>query len=157
MKTYLENSLHLMPPKEIMLFRRIEMIIDALPDIIDLGEKNGEPIIMSCHMLARAASKVFNLKYVDGHYHLDHFAHSWLVTPMGNIIDLYPVATIGGPLLVLCCREFLTPGRQFYVPRSARFTSKGIGFGQPWFRRAVRILIRELKKAAAECGCSFLL
>jgi hypothetical protein len=62
---------------------------------------NDDPI--SCHTLARAVVQcVPSLTLVDGHVRAGgyRFNHSWTITGGGNIIDVYPIAAIGGPFLM---------------------------------------------------------
>lgn len=133
MKPYVLSKLS---KEEIELFEKIRRAVNDLPDV-DLGKnEDGENLILSCHILARAIAKVFHLQYVDGHFY-PYYQHTWLLTPTGNIIDVYPVAVLGGPILM----DRLV-ARHFYKKRSllnddARKLS---------FRRAVRRITEELKK-----------
>lgn len=80
------------------LFRKVQRVIDLLPDI-ELATEDGEKIELSCHLLSRAIGKCFDLTVETGKYH-EIYEHSWLRTRSGRIIDVYPVATLGGPLLI---------------------------------------------------------
>lgn len=65
----------------------------------ELGlDENGREILLSCHILARAVGKVFPVTVRDGHF-AGSFQHSWLETEHGNVVDVYPVAMIGGPIM----------------------------------------------------------
>lgn len=71
------------PQENLELFEKIKMAVTAMPDI-DLGkDEEGEEIILSCHILARAIAKLFSLKFVDGYFH-PNYNHSWLLTPTGK-------------------------------------------------------------------------
>lgn len=58
-----------------------------------------------CHELARAVGKLLRLRVVDG-YVVETFGigdHSWLLTPAGNILDVYSIAQI--PMVQLIHQE----------------------------------------------------
>jgi len=132
-------ALKLLPSEEVVLFRKIERVINLLP-AINLGTEDGEEIYLSCHMLARALGTVFNLQVADGH--AIAYEHSWLVTKHGNILDVYPIATIGGPLLIDGGTLY---ARQIYKRCTAKEISSGC-FGKPWFRNSVRKIERQIRK-----------
>ncbi len=145
MTFYIEKRL---PKEEVVLFHQIRTAVVNLPDP-DLGfypHNNpfspGEKILVSCHMLARAVAKVFKLRYKDGNFLDSSLRHSWVLTPEGNIIDLYPVATLGGPILVDNVHSIFS--LRMYVPCVARKVSEGT-FSSVWFLRGVRTLMRELR------------
>jgi hypothetical protein len=126
--------------EEFGIFERIRELVNILPDI-DLGKnEDGEEIILSCHMLVRAVAKIFHLKVIDG-YFAKSYDHSWLVTPRGHLIDVYPVATLGGPTLM--DGQWLSPSRRLYERTSSRKLSRG-RFGKNSFRRSVRRITRAL-------------
>lgn len=87
------------PKDDVVMFEKIGTAVRALPDV----DENGEEIILSCHILARALAQVFSLEFKDGYFY-PNFEHSWLVTPRNNIIDAYPVGMLtgsnGGPILI---------------------------------------------------------
>ncbi len=129
------------PEEELALFERVKAAVQEMPDI-DLGvDERGRKVILSCHMLARAVSRVFGLEYADG-YFCRSYQHSWNVTKDGHIIDVYPVATIGGPLLV--DGQVASPARTLYTKTSAKTMSRG-RFGQNSFRRSVSRIVHALK------------
>jgi hypothetical protein len=86
---------------------------------VDLGTykkgPNTEPYPVSCHMMTRAIADILpQLRVVDG-YFMRNNEHSWLATEDPNfIIDVYPVCTIGGPLLVFI--GGISPMRELYRP-----------------------------------------
>lgn len=128
-------------PEDIVLFNKIKTAVSNLPDI-DLGKDDkGKKIILSCHILGRAIAKVFSLKYVDGYYY-PNFDHTWLLTENGNLIDVYPVATIGGPIMIVGNPHLYTP--VYWLYKKKRLT--GRGFGKWWFRRAVNKMVTELQE-----------
>jgi hypothetical protein len=121
--------------EDISVFEEIRKAILGLPDI-DLGvDEKGEKVILSCHILARAIAKVFSLKYVDG-YFIPNFSHSWVLSPNGHLIDIYPVAVLGGPILMVEDGG-ASPIRWHYKKASAKKVSRGL-FSKPSFRRSVR-------------------
>lgn len=96
MKCY--ASLHI-PPDELALFEKIEKVVQEMPEV-ELGrDENGREILVSCHMLTRALARFFPVECRDGYFG-DMFEHSWLVTRSGMTIDPYPMALVGGPILV---------------------------------------------------------
>lgn len=99
---------------DIQKFNEVKNAVSALPDL-DLGiyQKSGEKIILSCHILARAVGRVFELKCVDGKFY-PYFSHSWNETKEGNIFDVYPVAVIGGPTLM--SGDKCSPANFLYIP-----------------------------------------
>lgn len=122
-------------------FNQIREVLGLLPDI-DLGaDEKGERIVLSCHMLARAVSKVFHLKVADGFF-ARFYDHSWLVTPRGHIVDVYPVGILGGPILV-DGSGVLSPGRHLYKKKDPRRFAKG-QFSKNSFRRSVRRITKAL-------------
>jgi len=124
------------------LFNKIFKVINELPEI-DLGVDEYErKIELSCHILARATAKVFSQKYEDGYYFPNH-PHSWIRTQDGHLIDVYPVATIGGPILIV--EGINSPIRWQYEKTSANDISQG-NFSRSSFRRSVRRVEEEIKK-----------
>ncbi len=94
----------------LVLFNEIKKVFENLPEV-DLGKDDkGEEILVSCHMIARALAKIFSIKYKDGYF--GGCEHSWLIPEPGIIIDPYPVATVGGPILVIV--KYMTPWRYLY-------------------------------------------
>jgi hypothetical protein len=73
-----------------LLFRDIQLRLSTL--IIDN--------CISCHVIAEAVSRRWpQLKVKHGRF-MSAYEHSWLETKQRNIIDVYPIAIIGGPLLI---------------------------------------------------------
>ena len=103
--------------RELALFRVVEKTITRLPDINFGTDRDGQVIFLSCHILARAVGEIFGLKVCDGKY-FEIFDHSWNITPEGNLLDVYPVAALGGPIL----HDFSTP-----APASRLFVEKKLG------------------------------
>ncbi|TSC61490.1 MAG: hypothetical protein G01um101448_879 [Parcubacteria group bacterium Gr01-1014_48] len=132
--------------EDIALFEKIRSAVQAFPDI-DLGnDENGDHIMLSCHILARAIAHIFSLTCRDGYYY-PNYQHSWVETMYGNIIDVYPVGVIGGPILVhedpIC-----SPSRNLYIRKATKHISQG-RFSKASFRRSVRCistLLREQSK-----------
>jgi len=94
------HVLSLLPEEDVNLFLAIRKAVIGLPDI-DLGvnKATGEKTILSCHILAKAVAKLFSQKCMTG-YLYPSYQHSWILTKNGNIIDVYPVAILGGPLMI---------------------------------------------------------
>lgn len=106
---------NIIPIEDIQLFEKIKKLIAQLPNL-NLGvDENGDKIILSCHILARALAKVFpQLKVKDGLF-INIFDHSWLITRYGNFIDPYPVGMYGGPILIE--GSFGSPARKLYIQK----------------------------------------
>lgn len=101
----------LIPKEDQSLFTEIQKIFKKLPSDIDLGHKeNGDQILLSCHILARAVSNSFPLKLCDGSFSHKGYYHSWLETDK-SIIDIYPIGVIGGPILI----DKISPLSRFYL------------------------------------------
>lgn len=129
------------------LFHRIAKAVRNLPDDIDDGmlDLPNQRVILSCHILVRAVAKVYNLRYQDGFSPTTGFEHSWLLTLTENIIDVYPVGVMGGPIMIDS-----RVGRLTYLPKSTVSISCG-RFSQYWFRRAVKkvvVFLRDIDKSA---------
>lgn len=90
-----------LPAAEQQLLLRLSGAIAELPEL-DLGDtSDGSKVRISCHMLARACSRVYRIPFEDGYFY-PCFHHSWLRTAAGNVLDLYPVGTFPGtPLLMM--------------------------------------------------------
>ncbi len=133
------------PTEYFQLWRRLDHVIARLPDL-DLGrDQQGEPIVLSCHMLARALGRTFKLKVVDGEFGRG-FSHSWLMTGDQRwVIDPYPVGTMGGPLIVDATGAHM-PGSALY--RKRRKICKVLAFSSPEFRRSVNSIAAEVRKIA---------
>ena len=133
--------LRYIPAEDITLFQRIKDGLNKIPDDPDLGvSDDGDRVVVSCHMLARAVGMVFKLHHCDGYY-CGNFEHSWIMTPSENIIDVYPIAVIGGP--ILHCNGFIgCPARLLYTPKRI---SRG-RFNTSLFRRSVHIVADALSK-----------
>ncbi|MBI1755162.1 hypothetical protein HY250_02695 [Candidatus Azambacteria bacterium] len=88
------------PKEDIKIFREIRLVVEELPDVEFGKGPDGEPIVISCHMLTRALAEYFPVKAKDG-FMVNIWQHSWLETKGGFIIDPYPIALVGGPILVV--------------------------------------------------------
>ena len=97
-----------MPEEDVVLFKKIRKIVQALPDI-PLGGDHA----VSCHILARSLARFFPVEYHDG-YFCRRYRHSWLLTRNNHIIDPYPIAMFGGPVLLYYAPSVLSPWRQLY-------------------------------------------
>lgn len=104
-------SVSIAPREDLRLFNRIRRVVQRMPSP-DLGtDENGKKILLSCHMLARALARFFPVGCQDGYFG-GYCDHSWLVTTSGLIIDVYPVAVVGGPILVVT--GYSTPWDRLY-------------------------------------------
>ena len=139
MRPYVFGMMH---QDDVEVFDKVRKAVLLLPDEIDFGlDEKEEPIILSCHILARAVARAFSLKFKDG-YFCFHWQHSWIVAPHFNIIDVYPVAILGGPIMVSW--DFGSPRKMLYqaLPTKVVYKNK---FKQPSFLMAVEIVYSLLK------------
>ncbi len=98
MKTFTES---IVKQQELDIFKSIKKAVDSI-DKFPLPEKH----LISCHEICHAVAKIYPLRVETGYY-MPGFEHSWLMTasfgeqsPFDNIIDVYPVGTIGGPIFI---------------------------------------------------------
>ncbi|MDR1826359.1 MAG: hypothetical protein LBQ49_01550 [Rickettsiales bacterium] len=126
MKTYAEKDL---PKEDQKILYEIKNLIDSV-DEFDLDHE------MTCHEITYAVSNIFSLKKESGRYHAG-FYHSWLVTENGNIIDVYPWGTVGGPLLIAHQMQ----GRDFY--RAGEINGD---ISSDKFKKAVKIIEDALRQ-----------
>lgn len=139
MKAYAES---LIPEDDIALFRSIKRIVEGITEP-NLGvDEGGEPILLSCHMLARALAHLFPVTVEDGMF-AGIFSHSWLRTCNGNVIDAYPVGAVGGPMLIDGMR--FSPGKMLFKRASSHRVAPGL-FRKNSFRRSVRRVTRALRQ-----------
>ncbi len=100
MQTEMER---LVSERHMKLFRAIRHAVENLPEL-RLRAKNGKQVVLSCHMLARALAAIFPEDVIleDGWFLKPGMRHSWLrvLWDKGIIIDPYPVALLGGPIMV---------------------------------------------------------
>ena len=129
---------------EVGIFLKIKDVVERLPDI-NLG--NGEDDAVSCHMLVRALKSFFPVSVCDGCF-CERYEHSWLLTASGHIIDVYPVAILGGPILVDGVTRS-SPSRRLYKEDKDRY---GERFSQPGFENGVKLLKFEVGKILSVPG-----
>ncbi len=98
MKTRTE---YIVKQQELDIFKSIKRVLDSV-DKFNLPEDH----LISCHEICHAVAKIYNLRVETGYY-MPGFEHSWLMTtsfgeqsPFDNIIEVYPVGTIGGPIFI---------------------------------------------------------
>jgi hypothetical protein len=72
--------------EEIEAFRAASKMVDAIPSHPRLART------LRCHEVARAVSSILGLEVRDGLY--ARTQHSWLLTPAGNILDVYSVGRL---------------------------------------------------------------
>ncbi len=129
---------------EVALFEKISSAVRRMSDL-DLGsDQNGKSVLLSCHMLARAVARVFSLRVADGFLY-PRYQHSWVLTHEGHIIDVYPVAVLGGPILVEGKSSF-SPSKQHYLKAPRNFYRGR--FGKKDFRQGVNRIANELVKVS---------
>jgi hypothetical protein len=101
--------------EDLAVWLRIKNTMEGLPEI-DLGENEHGKILVSCHMICRAFAQFFPVICFDGIFGQAGWEHSWLETDSGRIIDVYPIAMAGGPVILLGPNSgFFTPWRSLYV------------------------------------------
>jgi hypothetical protein len=138
----------LMALEEVAFFRRIERLMHEMPEI-DLGiDRQGYEIVVSCHMVCRALAQLFpQLECQDGYFALKGVQHSWLILKEDFIIDPYPVAMVGGPIMV-DCRYFTTPWQSLYTPCEERFSCLSDPDLQKHVERVIEVMRSVLQVAA---------
>lgn len=132
------------PEDDLALFERVQKILHCF-ESPDLGtNESGEQIVLSCHMLSRAFTRILPVSVRDGAF-LTFYEHSWVETPSGYVIDVYPVGAVGGPLLY--DKGVYSPKSLMFTRASAKKISKG-RFDTPSFRRSVRRITKALEATA---------
>ncbi|MEY4744457.1 MAG: hypothetical protein RL272_402 [Candidatus Parcubacteria bacterium] len=129
------------PPDDLALFRNIRRVVRRLPDV-DLGiDGQGRRVPVSCHMLCRALAAHFPVPCRDGYFGEGAATHSWLATGAGSIIDPYPWAMVGGPVMVYALG--MSPWRALY--READLSTH---FGRlgPAFDRQVAMVAEAVRR-----------
>lgn len=100
MKPYMQS---LIRTEDLRLFREIESLINDMPEV-NLGvDATGKKVLVSSHMIAHALPNLFpRLKAQDGFFARRGQNHSWLTIRENRylIIDPYPIALLGGPIMV---------------------------------------------------------
>lgn len=107
-------ALQFIPKEDLLIFYEIENIVRLLPDMVLGKDRSGREMPIFCHVLTRALASIFKtLSVKDGFIGVgSHYEHSWLETNSGSIIDPYPFAAVGGPIIladVLFWRNFYGP------------------------------------------------
>jgi len=96
------HVLEYIPEEDLRLFARICSVVEKLPNH-DFGDPNLKQYkiknAISCHILARALASFFPVGVASGLIQ-NCWEHSWLITKNGFVIDAYPVALYGGPVIV---------------------------------------------------------
>lgn len=129
--------------EELFAWHYVRELISRVPDEIDLGSKpNGDKVIISCHMLCHALHVIVPTLRVEDGYYCKGYEHSWLLTSRGNIIDAYPIATLGGPLLLDATSCPFPPAEELYQ-RDNQISAQVVWLQhQPWFKEAFAKLVR---------------
>ncbi len=123
------------PQEDLELFGRVRSIIDSLYDVNLGADERGN----KCHIISRALSNVFKIRCHDGFFY-SRYRHSWVTTTNNNIIDIYPVASFGGPIMY--SNDPMSPARVLYKPDSTLCSS----FRNESFEQAVRIYTQFFKE-----------
>ncbi len=142
MKPYV---LSMLPKEDSELFYKIQLVVNDFPEVSFGKDEDGEELILSCHIFARAIGRVFNLPYVDGFFY-PSYQHTWLLTSNKNIIDVYPVAVLGGPILM--DGGYCAPAKWLYKKRRILCGKTK----KPSFRRALRMTEKIVREIVAKQG-----
>lgn len=105
------HAVEVAPLEDLALFHRIERIIQELQNL-ELSDTDGKRQSLSCHLLCPALAGFFPVEVRDGLL-LEEWEHSWLLTRNGLVIDPYPIAAVGGPLLL--DTRYSTPWTVLYM------------------------------------------
>jgi len=154
----------LVEQEDLDLLSKISKAVQGLPEI-NLGLKNnGEQVLLSCHILARACLEIFNVFGIvlcDGCFY-PNAEHSWLETKNENVIDVCPVGILTQNLNIepLLIHKVIKKG--LYIPNvegmdkfDARTGNciwgqttfeKTNGFKEAWFKKSVETITTILKK-----------
>jgi hypothetical protein len=126
---------------DLATYEEICRVVKLLPEI-DLGvDETGRKILLSCHLLARAIAKVFGLKYVDGFF-IPAYMHTWILNEAGNLIDVYPVGMLGGPIMYSHeALNYNCPSHRLYRKKRLNLKTR-----RSSFRRALTAVTREIRK-----------
>jgi len=124
--------------EEQQLLEDSKVIFKALPDIF-----SEQPV--SCYQVAEAFARHFNLPRVTGYFG-EIYEHSWLIAPGGNILDVYPVGVLGGPVLVACVEHEHCPGRVLYKENRDSWALARV-LNHREFEPNVAILLEAIAKA----------
>ena len=111
------HVLEYIPDEDLRIFKNIRLVGDKLPNhdsgnprLKDYKIKN----MLSCHLLAKALEHFFPVRAESGFIY-DKWEHSWLITRGGFVIDVYPIALFGGPVIVDASE--CSPWSRFYNQR----------------------------------------
>jgi len=126
------------------LFKKIKKLINRLPDMTFRFDQSGSEIIISCHLLARAVYAVWPEEFIGVRtgYFMDYFDHSWLITARGNVLDIYPVGCLGGPLLY----SGLESSPVFLMYRENGGVKITNGISEEKFNSCLKTLVQKIKE-----------
>ena len=137
--TYTERKIE---KEDLALFRKIEKVIN-LTELPDLGvNESGCKIDVSCHMVAEATSRIFDVEIRHGYFMIG-YEHSWVCTKNLNIIDVYPWGAVGGPLLI--ARQIVVEEGPIYISDESRDFRGYV----PEFDKAVDLVEASMREAAS--------
>lgn len=123
MKLYIELE-GALPAEISALIPSIRNWMSELPE----PDSHWEGKYWTCHGLCRAAKSVFELTdwlVCDGHFDQRGQEHTWLMLEKPNaqlILDVYPIALYGGPLLIDA--QECSPWREIYKLDPTEYTSR---------------------------------
>jgi hypothetical protein len=118
------------PPETHEVLASLRDWLGRLPD--RAGAKSDDGHLWSCHALVRAAKHRFGLSgwnVVDGYFGRVGNDHSWLSKRWKQtrfIIDVYPIASVGGPLFINA--DDMTPWFDLYRADPVRYADRVLRF-----------------------------
>lgn len=126
---------------DLSLWQEIRYIVEKLPDME--FELHGKSVGITAHMLVGALVQLFpdRLQVETGSF-LAGFNHSWLRTKSGNVIDVYPVGLLGGP--VLYSGDVDSPASVMYKPGISSGYFQGLR--PDWHRSCVQRIVDAIKQ-----------
>lgn len=128
-----------------IMFFQIREVVNEMPEV-DLGlDSEGQKKLVSCHMLARAIANFFLVEVHDGYFFKAGYAHSW-ISARSILIDVYPIAVIGGPFLV--DKSCFNPWYNLYVDQKLNilfFNPEDKGFKED-VEKVTEIVGQTIKK-----------
>ena len=141
------HVLEYLTEEDLRLYTKVCFVVEKIPNM-DFGDERLARFkiknAISCHMLARAIASFLPLRVEDGIV-MGAWEHSWLVTPHGSIIDAYPPALFGAPILVDAGSA--SPWREFYA-RTCSF----LHCREPDFLAKTESVKTEVAKALKRAG-----
>lgn len=131
MITWTERKEGAVTQEELVQLQLTRLLVERLPS---------QPFEVSCHALARVLAKVIpNVYWTDGYFGGGRgWPHSWLCTSNHNILDPYPWAMVGGPVLICC--QYFSPWPHLYRAQALS------GLASKQLETEVQVLLEDLLK-----------